>query len=57
MKISCTNEEKETLTESIVESSMCPFPLYINCRTWLCNREDCIKCVNKNIEWEIRDGD
>ena len=52
MKINCTKEEKEWLVVSIMTSEEpCRFETtgsYTNCK-------NCRECLNKNIEWEIKD--
>ena len=53
MKITCTTEEREILTESIVKSTLCPFPPLVNCPVEICQQESCVKCMNEKIEWEM----
>ena len=52
MKINCTQEEKEWLVVSLMTSEEpCRFETtgsYTNCK-------NCRECLNKNIEWEIKD--
>lgn len=56
MKIVCTQEEKEMLIESIVKSTLCPLLASIDCPVEICQRQQCTKCMNEKIEWEIKDG-
>lgn len=55
MKIVCTQEEKEMLIETIVKSTLCPLLASIDCPVEICQREQCTKCMNEKIEWEVTD--
>lgn len=57
MKIECTKEEKRMLIRSVVKSSICPFPASIDCPVELCQQPSCVRCMNENIEWVIKDGE
>ena len=57
MKVICTTEEKELLVESIVKSPLCPLLESIDCPVEICQRSQCIKCMNGKIQWEIEDGE
>ena len=49
MKITCTQEEKDFLIDS-----------YLNNRDCACQNksyEDCYKCIEVSIEWQIEDGE
>lgn len=54
MKITCTQLEKDWLIDALMNTETpCFFETtgtYINC-------ENCKKCLNEKIEWEIKDGE
>lgn len=48
MKVWCTAKEKEQLIKILAkDENACVFSNYI------CFREDCIKCLDEQIEWHI----
>ena len=58
MKIICTQSQKDFLIECINKSEKCPFGPDFPCPPSV-DLEGCnnIKCFEKNIEWEIKDGE
>ena len=57
MKIICTSDEKEVLMKSIIKSPICPFAATTDCPVETCYEAECEDCVNKLVEWEIKDGE
>ena len=57
MKIICTKAEMDNFIECIVKSSLCPFDGSVDCPVEICRREQCMKCANEKIKWEIEDGE
>ena len=54
MKISCTKGEKKVLTMILRnEANFCPFE---KLKDNYCGGK-CEECIEKNIEWQIEDGD
>ena len=47
-----TEKEKEIFMEDLMYSDFCPFHSY-HCS----NRDMCIECLRKNIEWKIKVGE
>ena len=58
MKITCTQDEKEMAILSMATSeSFCPFD---KTESVVCTggyHENCRRCIEKNVEWEIEDGE
>lgn len=52
MKIECTKKEKELLIDMFMESRICPFNS-IHCS----EGNVCKACFEKNVKWQIKDGD
>lgn len=52
MKIICTKAEKELILQAFKDSNICLFDTF----GVLCSY-NCSVCVEKRIEWEIKDGD
>ena len=53
MRIECTKKEKELVLEAFEDANVCPFDdaFGISCSL------NCKACTEKNIEWEIKDGE
>lgn len=51
MKIICTQEEKEQLISSMCFGP-CPFAVTEN---YICESGNCSVCIEKGIEWEIKE--
>ena len=57
MKITCTQDEKEMVVISMACSEHCPFD---KTESVVCTggyHENCRKCIEANVEWEIEDGE
>lgn len=50
MKIVCTEEERNHLVESLVETPECPFAVT---HASQCDAADCRDCLERKITWEI----
>lgn len=53
MKIICTKEEKRLILQAFEDANLCPF---FSTFGVLCSMS-CDACKEKNIEWEIEDGE
>ena len=54
MKISCTKKQKFMLIPAIARANDCLFPAdIVDCG----KMENCEKCLEENIDWQIEDGD
>ena len=54
MKITCTEDQKPLIVEALASSCHCFFPRgIVRC---IC-ADSCSECLEKNIEWQIEDGD
>ena len=52
IKITCSDKDKTSLLDCIMESIKCPFSKNIKeCAEF----EDCSECIEKNIEFEIKE--
>lgn len=51
MKIVCTKEEKNKLMDIFYQVDECP--VYPGCECIF--QDECFKCMNEHIEWEIID--
>lgn len=52
MKIECTEKEKEMLIDVFMTSDICPFN-----STHCFEGNVCKACIEKNFEWQIKDGE
>ena len=55
MKITCTEYQKPLIVEALASSYHCflPQPKRGHCKF----EDSCSECLEKNIEWQIEDGD
>lgn len=53
MKIICTEEQKPLIVEALASSYHCFSPTKDHCKYV----DSCSECLEKNIEWQIEDGD
>ena len=55
MKIICTKQEKDLLIKALDESGVCIFPDEDCSEFSSLNKNICIACFEKRIEWKITD--
>ena len=54
MKINCTKREKEIILKAFHDADLCPFEERFGV---ICCPGSCDACCEKNIDWDMKDGD